>query len=553
MPNPDAKPLRLIEDVLAEYSRANPVWATYVGVRDLDGALPDLRAEARQGWLEARKDAARRLGAVLGDGEGLSRDARLDLEFLKRQLDMEVAVEEATRPAERNPCLAPKTALYGLYLLTLRPFADGAERAARMSERLGGIPALLEEAARQLAEPAEVPALWVTVARELVHGGDAFIASAVPALAAEAPSVASDLERAAAGARESLERYGRFLDRLAGQASGDFAVGQALFDSLCQDFHGLGHRSSDLLAIGHDAIGQTQAALAEEARRIEPDGEWEAVAERLQVEVVEPADVLPLYRDQMARARRFVEERDLATIPQDERLEIVPTPSFSRVIIPYAAYIPPGAFEADQTGYFWVTPVDEADPSVRAERLRGHCPTKAQVTALHEAYPGHHLQLTRANRLRWPVRKVFSSTVLVEGWALYCEELMHEEGFYTDRGARFMQLLGTLWRACRVVIDASLHTGQMTPAQAVEMLVGVAKLSPPNAEAEVRRYTMSPTQPMSYYMGKRELLFLRTAYQQMLKERFDLKAFHDRFLDFGNLPLPTIRDCMLEEAQQAAS
>jgi uncharacterized protein (DUF885 family) len=116
-----------------------------------------------------------------------------------------------------------------------------------------------------------------------------------------------------------------------------------------------------------------------------------------------------------------------------------------------------------------------------------------------------------------------------------------------------MQLLGTLWRACRVVIDASLHTGQMTPAQAVEMLVGVAKLSPPNAEAEVRRYTMSPTQPMSYYMGKRELLFLRTAYQRILKDRFDLKAFHDRFLDFGNLPLPTIRDCMLEEAQQAAS
>jgi uncharacterized protein (DUF885 family) len=410
------------------------------------------------------------------------------------------------------------------------------------------VPALLEDAARQLADPTEVPALWVRVARELVNGGDAFIATVVPDAAGEAPSVASDLERAGQAARESLERYGLFLDRLAGRAAGDFAVGQSLFDKICQDYHGLGHGAGDLMSIGHDAIEQAQAALAEEAHRIEPGEEWEAVADRLQVARVEPEDVLSLYRDQMARARLFVEERDLATIPKEERLEIVPTPSFARVIIPYAAYIPPGAFEADQTGYFWVTPVDEADPSVRADRLRGHCPTKAQVTALHEAYPGHHLQFARANRLSWPARKVFASTVLVEGWALYCEELMHEEGFYTDRGARFMQLLGTLWRACRVVIDASLHTGQMTPDEAVEMLVGVAKLSRPNAEAEVRRYTLSPTQPMSYHMGKRELLYLREAYNRLLKDRFDLKAFHDRFLDFGNLPLPTIRDVMLEES-----
>ena len=553
MPATDTEALGLIDEVLDSYCRANPVWATYAGVRDFDGALPDLRAEARQEWLEARKDFARRLKEVLEDGEGLSRDARLDLDFLKRQLEMEVSLEEATRPAERNPTLAPKSALYGLYFLTLRPFGDEGERAARLSERLRGVPALLEEGARQLVEPAEVPPLWVTVARQLVQGGDTFIAAVVPALASEAPSLASDLDRASAVARDSLEKYGRFLDKLAERAAGDFAVGEALFNSICQDFHGLGHRAGDLVAIGHDAIDQTKAALAEEARLIEAGEDWESVTERLQGDVVEPSEVLPLYRDQMERARRFVEERDLATIPEDERLEIVPTPPFARVIIPYAAYIPPGAFEADQTGYFWVTPVDEADPKVRSERLRGHCPTKAQVTALHEAYPGHHLQFTRANRLAWPVRKLFSSTVLVEGWALYCEELMYEEGFYTEPGVRFMELLGQLWRDCRVVIDASLHTRQMTPEQAVEMLVSVAKLSRPNAEAEVLRYTLSPTQPMSYHMGKRELLFLRTAYRQLLGDRFDLKAFHDKLLDFGSLPLPTIRDAMLEDARGLSS
>jgi uncharacterized protein (DUF885 family) len=536
-----------MEEFLSDHWRVNPVRATYAGVRSYDGALPDLSAEARGDWLAARKSTLRQVEETI-EGGGLSRDALLDLDFLRRHLNTAITLEEATRPVERNPCSGPEAALYGLYFLTLRPFEDETERAQRMVERLRGVPSLLEEAACQIASPAEVPALWVTIAREFVQGGRAFIEAASEGVVSASPSMAGEFEEAARGTREAMEAYSRFLDALAEKAGGDYALGEELFDRVCRELHGLDFGAGELMELGREAVEETISALGEEARRIDHRLSWEELVERLNADTVEPSQVLELYREQMEKARAFVEDKGLATIPDEERLEIVPTPTFARSIIPYAAYIPPGPFEADQTGYFWVTPVEDSDPEAKAHRLRGHVPTKAQVTALHEAYPGHHLQFSRANASRWPVRKVFTSTVLVEGWALYCEELMYEEGFYTEPAVRFMQLMGQLWRACRVVIDASLHTGRMSPPEAVDMLAGVARLSRRNAEAEVRRYTLSPTQPMSYHMGKRELMGLRRSYRQWKGARFSLKEFHDRFLEFGGLPLPTIRDSMLEEA-----
>lgn len=547
MPVTDVEALNLIDSYLADFWKANPVKATYTGVRDYDGDLPDLRIDSRKEWLEVRKKALRKVEDALTDGGGLSRDAKLDIDFLRRTLRSGIILEEATRPVERNPCVGPEAALYGLYFLTLRPFDSEASRAERMTERLRGIPALLEEASRQITNPAEVPALWVTIARQSVQGGSAFIGSALQNLPRLSPTLAGEFERAAKEAQAALEDYSLFLDSLAEEAAGDYALGQELFDMVCLDFHGLDFTAESLIEVGNEAVEETIGALAEEARRIDSKASWEEIVERLNSETVEPSRVLALYQEQMEKARAFVVEKGLATIPDGERLEIVQTPTFARFIIPYAAYIPPGAFEVDQTGYFWVTPVEDSDSEAKAHRLRGHVPTKAQVTALHEAYPGHHLQFTRANGLSWPVRKVFTSAVLVEGWALYCEELMYEEGFYTEPAVRFMQLLGQLWRACRVVIDASIHTRRMTPEEAVDMLADVAKLSRTNAEAEVRRYTLSPTQPMSYHMGKRELLELRSAYRQWKGASFCLKEFHDKFLNFGGLPLPTIREAMLEE------
>src|SRR5207247_3883798 len=208
------------------------------------------------------------------------------------------------------------------------------------------------------------------------------------------------------------------------------------------------------------------------------------------------------YRSEVERARRFVIEKRLAPLTPGEKLEVIDTPVFERSVVPYAAYLPPGAFDQDQTGHFYVTPVDtlrRADE--QQQQLEGHNYASLALTTVHEAYPGHHLQLCHANRAGSRLRRLADSSLMAEGWALYCEELMHEQGFYLDSLTRLYQLRDALWRACRVVLDVGLHTGAFTFMRAVDYLREQAMLERVNALAEVKRYTLTPTQPMSYTVG----------------------------------------------------
>jgi uncharacterized protein (DUF885 family) len=163
------------------------------------------------------------------------------------------------------------------------------------------------------------------------------------------------------------------------------------------------------------------------------------------------------------------------------------------------------------------------------------------IVALHEAYPGHHLQLVHANGHPSRLRRFFTNNVFCEGWALDCEQLMRDLGFIGSPIGHLMQLRDQLWRACRVVIDAGLHTRGMTVEEAVRWLVEEARLEEPNAISEVKRYTTSPTQPMSYLIGKREVLRLRDEYRGRVGDGFTLRAFHDALLSHGTIPPALVR------------
>jgi uncharacterized protein (DUF885 family) len=221
----------------------------------------------------------------------------------------------------------------------------------------------------------------------------------------------------------------------------------------------------------------------------------------------------------------------------------VDTPVFERATTPYAAYLQPAPFDAEHGGTFFVTPVDVGRrPEVQEQQLQGHNYVSLPLTTLHEAYPGHHLQLSHAVKVGSRLRRLSDSNVFAEGWALYCEELMYEQGYFLDPVTRLYQLKDLLWRACRVVIDVGLHTGRMTVAEAVEYLVDQAMLERVNAEAEVRRYTLTPTQPMSYLVGKLELLKVREEAKRRMGARFNLYDFHAALLSSGTLPPALIRE-----------
>ncbi|MBD3348054.1 MAG: DUF885 family protein, partial [Candidatus Eisenbacteria bacterium] len=273
--------------------------------------------------------------------------------------------------------------------------------------------------------------------------------------------------------------------------------------------------------------------------------DWRELVDDVQTRHPEAGELRDAYAGEMSRAREFVLAKRLVSMPEQEKLSVIDTPVFLRPLLPYAAYGPPGPFEVKQEGFFFVTPVDqEASREAREEQLRGHALDNIPVIALHEGYPGHHLQLVRANGVPGKARRLARSNIFIEGWALYCEEMMREAGFFEGASMRLMQLKATLWRSARVVVDVKLQTGEMTLAEAKEFMVTRAALPRDKAAAEVRRYAMHPTQPSSYLLGKLTILDIRKRFEERAKDAFDLRGFHDQLLSIGSVP-PSLAEAAL--------
>jgi uncharacterized protein (DUF885 family) len=307
--------------------------------------------------------------------------------------------------------------------------------------------------------------------------------------------------------------------------------------------------ADELLEIGWAQLHSTRTQMEAVAREIDPGRSAKDLLNQAKGDHPSAEGLLDAYREQMATIRQYVIDHDIATIPPGETLRIVETPSYLRPILPYAAYMRPGIFEQKQEGIFIVTPVDPAAPAEEQEqKLRGHSWSKLPVTALHEAYPGHHLQLVWANRQETIPRRMgsFLATLFIEGWAFYCEELLEQMGYIAKPVQRLGRLNDQLWRAARIILDVSLHTRGMSVDEAVQFLVQEAGLEPTNALAEVRRYTQTPTQPQSYLMGKLAILELVADYRRARPEA-SLRQVHDALLGSGSLPPRLMRLRLLGE------
>ena len=257
--------------------------------------------------------------------------------------------------------------------------------------------------------------------------------------------------------------------------------------------------------------------------------------------------LLQAYEKAMRSARRCVIENDIVTIPDGETLRVVETPIHLRPLMPYGGYMPPGILEDRQNGLFMVTPVDPDSPkAVQDEKLRGHNYIHLPVVALHEGYPGHHLQLVMANRHKSIPRRLATSlsSLFIEGWAFYCEELMEQIGYIAEPIQRLGRLKDQLWRAARIILDVSLHTKGMSVEEAASFLVEKCQIEPTNALAEVRRYTTTPTQPQSYLMGKLAIVDLINDYRTANPDK-SLKEVHDDILACGSLTPSLMRKKLL--------
>jgi uncharacterized protein (DUF885 family) len=257
------------------------------------------------------------------------------------------------------------------------------------------------------------------------------------------------------------------------------------------------------------------------------------------------AAALDGYRSAMAEARRFVIDRGIAFLPADEKLEVIETPEYMRAVLPFAAYYQPPKFgNAELRGLYLVTP--SVDGGARAAREHNYA--SLYNTSIHEAYPGHHQQLVSSIGHPSLVRTLVDAPEFVEGWAMYCEQMMREEGFDTDPRHLVMMYTDAIWRACRIILDIRLQRGEISVEEAIDFLVEQTRFERPNAAAEVHWYTYRPTYPMSYLLGKVLLLRLRDDERHRLGDRFSLRQFHDSLLREGSLPISFHRRLLAAQA-----
>jgi uncharacterized protein (DUF885 family) len=350
------------------------------------------------------------------------------------------------------------------------------------------------------------------------------------------------VEKGANVTAAALEDYATWLRGQLGRADDEFALGNDNYEELVRlrAFDGL--RTDDILAIGLEQLEFNKQRRREVAAKIDPTSTEEQVLDRIKSDQPQSfSDALDGYRRAMGEARAFVIDHGIASMPPAERLRIIETPEYLRRVMPFAAYFPAAKFEPVRDGIYIVTP--SVDGEVRA--MREHNWGSIYNTSIHEAYPGHHQQMSAALDNPSVVRLLVDAPEFVEGWAMYCEQMMREEGFDTAPERLFVMYTDAIWRATRIILDIRLHRGEISVEDAIDFMVEHTGFERANAEAEVQRYTQTPTYPLSYLLGKVMLLRLRADEQQRLGDKFSLRKFHDALLAGGNIPVSFHRRALM--------
>jgi uncharacterized protein (DUF885 family) len=534
-PAPDRGPLDdrfydLVEARFRRIVRDHPDFATFIGIHTEDHRLADGERDAVLGEIAADRAHLAAIEAI--DPVGLSAEARLERDLEIHNLRRDLFDLEVQRVWERR-----STALDGvgdpLFALFARDFAPLAERLDPMASRMEATPAFLA-ASRSRAVVPQVR-LWQTI--EIETAGE--IPTLFDEIVAAGEAVLADPEQrrlrtAADRARAAVAEYRTWLEDSLADGTDEWALGRERYDELVglRAFDGLD--ADAILEIGLEQLARNAAARVEAAREIDPSVDEKTVVGRIKSD--HPATfeaALDAYRDVMVRARRHLIERDIVTVPDDERIEVIPTPEYIRNVIPFAAYFDPPKFDQNPSGIYIVTPSVGDDPNA----MREHNYSSISNTSIHEAYPGHHLQLSVAGKHPSLTRALTNAPEFVEGWGMYSEQMMREQGFDDAPNFRLNMHTDAIWRACRIILDVRMHRGEVAVDEAIRFLVEQTSFEEANARAEVLRYTYTPTYQLSYLLGKALLLQLRADESARLGSAFSLKRFHDALLRNGSLPI----------------
>ena len=527
----------LAAEFLAEYHAEHPVQASALGLAAYDDLLDDLSADAFERRRQSDAEWLARFKAV--DAAGLTFDEAIDRDLLVASLT-ERAIYDEWEIWRRSPDAYMNPGLDGVFILFLHRLRPEPDLVRSAVGRLRGIPSQLDHARANL-RPDLVPALLLKRAVNQARAGARYTRELV--LTQVDPANRPELEAAGAVAGDALEAYATFLEEMEPNATGDWAFTEARYDAILRDAELLGTTARELRERARAEIETLTADMRATARQIAGHDDWHALV--LELNHDRPADPEAMrvgYEDWTARARAFLQEKRLVSFPPGEECSVEPSPPFQRPVLAVASYQDPPPFSDSMKGHFFVPfPPDEASEEEIAKRLESNCYPSIPSTSVHEAYPGHHWHLVMAKLNPSAVRQVFGTSYFAEGWALYAERMMRESGFYDDPRHVLYQYEATLFRAARVVVDTSLHLGEMTHEQAVAFMMEHSSMTEPTAIAEVTRYCSWPTQASSYLTGCLEILRIRDRFLEArgasATDVDALRDFHDGLTGAGTLPI----------------
>jgi uncharacterized protein (DUF885 family) len=562
-PTADARFEALSQRFIGEFGRYSPVYATSLGDHRFDGELDDLGADGRARTLAWTRELLAELEAI--DRGALSRANQVDAAMLENQLRYAIWSEETYRDWSWDPLVYTQLTGQALYGLLAREFAPLPDRLRSLTSRLEKLPRLLEQARANLV-PARVPSIHAETAVKQNPGVMSLVDGlVVPQLGALPQPDRERLERAIAQARTAVQEHQRWLEgTLVPAAKGEFRIGAELYDqklafALMSPLSRKDIRAraeSEVLRVRNEmyAVARTVLSGREGAPPLPDsptaDEQQAAIGAALELAYADrPArdGVVDLAKATLAETTAFVRQRDFVTVP-DEPLDVILMPEFQRgVAVAYCD--PPGPLDKGQRTYYAVSPIpdDWTDAQVDSFLREYNSRSIANLT-IHEAMPGHYLQLAHSNRYPSVLRAMLYSGPFVEGWAVYTERVMQEQGFRGgDPLMRLVQLKWYLRAVTNAIIDSAIHVDGMTRDEAMQLMTVTGFQEEREAAGKWVRAQLTAAQLSTYFVGYLEHADLRAEAERRWGKEFSLKRHHDQVLSFGSPPGRFVRALMFDE------
>jgi uncharacterized protein (DUF885 family) len=554
--NPAQEWNALVDEFLEKvYFPQNPSTATVAGIHKYDNQMEAYSAEQIEAENRVLHEYETRVANF--PSTGLSQVDAADREILLGHIQSALLTSEVLRPQDKNPDLYSSGATGSVYVLMERTFAPAEERLRSVIAREKKIPAVFEEARKNLKNPARI---YTEIGIEQIPGIIGFFEKDVPEAFKDAKDSKLQAEFAKSNAETiaALKAYGDWLQKdLLARSNGDFRIGAENYAKKLKYEDMVETPLDKLLRVGLDDLHKNQQELRRIAKEVDASKSPQEVMAQLGATHPAPDKLMATFGGTFDGLIAFIQEKKIITIPPGPKPMLMETPPFARATTT-ASMDTPGPFEKVATeSYFHVTLPGPKDSKEDVESLMsGFNIGTIFSTSVHETYPGHYMQYLWTSRAPSKLRKVLYANTNMEGWAHYTEQMMFEEGYVRPgRGAKderevklvhLGQLQDALLRDARFVVGIEMHTGKMSFEDAKKFFVEEGFQTEKIAEIEAKRGTSDPTY-LYYTLGKLQILKLREDYKKKMGTSFSLGEFHDRFMSQGFPPIAVVRQTLLAD------